>query len=203
MAAQNARVRIICGHYPLYMTEQQHIGGKYLRRDFQMMGSNRELFIHTLRIGKADLYLSGHVHGNSDQVCLISGTRHLVTGSGAYGTYRVIVVDGTSIGTTVTTANNWPLIIVTQPTAYVPGSSALHTGVIKVRAKVFAKGLVEKVICNTDGLNNTTLSPGADGMWEAELNTAEMKEGLHHLTIEASDEESKKGKSEISFVVHK
>ena len=202
-AAQSARIRIVCGHYPLYTDEDRHIGGVHLRKDFQVMGSNRETFIRTLRIGQADLYLSGHVHANWDQVCLVSGTHHLVTDCTENGTYRVIVVDGTNIGTRLTTTNEWPLVVVTQPTAYVNGSSAISRGVVKVRAKVFAKNEVKNVTCITEGDHAKSLKLGDDGMWEVELNTTEMKPGLHKLAVEAIDAENKNSISEINFVVHK
>ncbi len=202
-SSKNARIRIVCGHYPLYTDEERHIGGIHMRKNFQIMGSNRATFMQALRIGQADLYLSGHVHANWDQVCLVSDTRHLVTDCTASGSYRVIVVDGTSVGTRITTTNKWPLIVVTQPTAYVKGSSSLTMGEFKVRTKVFAKSEVNRVSYIIDEDHAGSLKLVDDDMWETKLNASEMKPGLHLLSVEATDAEGNSSISEISFVVHK
>lgn len=201
--AVGARQRIVCGHYPAYEDDRRHTGGVWTREGFQILGATREGFLQALRLGQADLYLSGHIHGDWDEVCLVAGTRHLVTGSASSGAYRVVVVDGTNTGTRTTGPGRWPLVVITAPAPYVSGSSARSKGLVQVRAKVFAPAAPAAVSCRVDEMAPTAMALGDDGLYSAPLDCSTLQVGLRKLTVAATAADGQAGQTQISFVVTK
>jgi len=199
--AQGARLRIVCGHYPLYEDESRATGGAFTREGFQILGATREAFMHVLRVGKADLYLSGHVHSTWDEVCLVSGTRQLVTDATCGSVYRVIVVDGQHLGTRTTGVHGWPLVVVTAPTQYVVGSSVRTRGTVAVRAKVFSPSVVQEVTCALEGGAALPMTLTSDGMYEAQTDLSKMPVGLRKLVVTAKTADGRVAEMKMQFVV--
>lgn len=172
------------------------------------LDTGAETLTRLIREFRVDLVEMGHTHYNelaNDGQTIYAATRS--TGQIEEGPpgFSLTTIDGDVISWKFKERGSWPFVMMTSPADQQlitkPHSpQQVLRGVVPIRAKVWGSPPVQTMTYSVDGSPARPLQFG-HGHWEGEWNSAEVPDGTHRLSVQATTEKGGTAGDSLSILV--